>query len=318
MTAINAIVQSAYSNVASASVPILPAVPTALTAVNGAECRRAAHRQSHLDGEHVKRDRVHDPAVGQLDLRQRHHHDQRGAHGDHPDGLRPQPEHGVLLPHPGQQRGDRLVRMAERGAVPESSPTRNRTTRLGRRFPAPPQLLEAATAVRQPEKDHDHAHDTSVPTEHLEGRCPWQREPRGPVELASRCAPGRRVLPATSSASSSSRPESGLDGIPLAVADTIRQPWWQPGVTHYTIDIGQFTDQLHPDLPNSTRPVGFRSERELPSPRRHHRGQARCAGPGHVPYSGADAHPAGRSLIMGTKNQHNPANSISTAASSRG
>ena len=33
--------------------------------------------------------------------------------------------------------------------------------------------------------------------------------------------------------------------------------WWQPGVTHYTIDIGQFTDQLHPDLPNPTRLWGF-------------------------------------------------------------
>ncbi len=41
------------------------------------------------------------------------------------------------------------------------------------------------------------------------------------------------------------------------MADTTRQPWWQPGVTHYTIDIGQFTDQLHPDLPNPTRLWGF-------------------------------------------------------------
>ena len=48
-----------------------------------------------------------------------------------------------------------------------------------------------------------------------------------------------------------------LGGIPLAAADTTPQPWWQPGVTHYTIDIGQFTDQLHPDLPNPTRLWGF-------------------------------------------------------------
>ncbi len=48
-----------------------------------------------------------------------------------------------------------------------------------------------------------------------------------------------------------------LGGIPLATSDTTPQPWWQPGVTHYTIDIGQFTDQLHPDLANPTRLWGF-------------------------------------------------------------
>ena len=48
-----------------------------------------------------------------------------------------------------------------------------------------------------------------------------------------------------------------LGGIPLAVADSTRQPWWQPGVTHYTIDIRQFEDHLHPDLPNATRLWGF-------------------------------------------------------------
>jgi spore coat protein A len=45
--------------------------------------------------------------------------------------------------------------------------------------------------------------------------------------------------------------------IPLAQPDTVNPGWWQPGVTHYTIDIGQFTDQLHPDLPNPTRLWGF-------------------------------------------------------------
>ena len=49
----------------------------------------------------------------------------------------------------------------------------------------------------------------------------------------------------------------GGAGIPLAEPDTKRQSWWQPGVTHYTIDIGQFADQLHPDLPNPTRLWGF-------------------------------------------------------------
>jgi hypothetical protein len=49
----------------------------------------------------------------------------------------------------------------------------------------------------------------------------------------------------------------GGTGIPLAQPDTVTQPWWQPGVTHYTIDIRQFADQLHPDLPNPTRLWGF-------------------------------------------------------------
>ena len=38
----------------------------------------------------------------------------------------------------------------------------------------------------------------------------------------------------------------GGSGIPIAQPDTVRKPWWQPGVTHYTIDIAQFSDQLHP------------------------------------------------------------------------
>ena len=47
-------------------------------------------------------------------------------------------------------------------------------------------------------------------------------------------------------------------GIPLATPDTgPPQPWWQPGATHYTIDISQFEDQLHPVLPNPTRLWGY-------------------------------------------------------------
>jgi spore coat protein A, manganese oxidase len=44
--------------------------------------------------------------------------------------------------------------------------------------------------------------------------------------------------------------------ISLAQADTNNPGWWQAGVDHYTIDIGQFDDQLHPDLPE-TRLWGF-------------------------------------------------------------
>ncbi len=49
----------------------------------------------------------------------------------------------------------------------------------------------------------------------------------------------------------------GGNGIPLAQPDTVNPGWWQPGATHYTIDIGQFADQLHPDLPNPTRLWGY-------------------------------------------------------------
>ncbi len=49
----------------------------------------------------------------------------------------------------------------------------------------------------------------------------------------------------------------GGSGIPVAQPDTVAQPWWQPGVTHYTIDIRQYTDELHPELPYPTRLWGF-------------------------------------------------------------
>ena len=50
----------------------------------------------------------------------------------------------------------------------------------------------------------------------------------------------------------------GID-IPLMVPDdpASNPGWWQPGVTHYTIDIGQFEDRLHPALPNRTRLWGY-------------------------------------------------------------
>jgi spore coat protein A, manganese oxidase len=41
----------------------------------------------------------------------------------------------------------------------------------------------------------------------------------------------------------------GGAGIPLAAKDTVAQPWWKPGVDHYTIGISEYTDQLHPFLP---------------------------------------------------------------------
>jgi spore coat protein A len=50
----------------------------------------------------------------------------------------------------------------------------------------------------------------------------------------------------------------GATGIPIAAKDTGPRPaWWQPGVDHYTIDIGQYEDQLHPDLEAPTRLWGF-------------------------------------------------------------
>jgi spore coat protein A, manganese oxidase len=53
------------------------------------------------------------------------------------------------------------------------------------------------------------------------------------------------------------RRAGAINGIPLSHQDTARRQWWQPGVDHYTIDIGQFEDQLHPDLPNPTRLWGY-------------------------------------------------------------
>jgi spore coat protein A len=51
----------------------------------------------------------------------------------------------------------------------------------------------------------------------------------------------------------------GGSGIPVMTSDpaSSNPGWWQPGVTHYTIDIGQYEDKLHPDLPNPTRLRGY-------------------------------------------------------------
>ncbi len=49
----------------------------------------------------------------------------------------------------------------------------------------------------------------------------------------------------------------GPGGIPVAQPDTVNPGWWQPGVTHYTIGIKEYSDQLHPELPHATRLFGF-------------------------------------------------------------
>jgi spore coat protein A, manganese oxidase len=49
----------------------------------------------------------------------------------------------------------------------------------------------------------------------------------------------------------------GVGQIPVAGKDASGPTWWQPGVDHYTIDIGQFTDQLHPTQTNGTRLWGY-------------------------------------------------------------
>jgi spore coat protein A len=46
-------------------------------------------------------------------------------------------------------------------------------------------------------------------------------------------------------------------GIPIAAKDTVTEEWWQPGVDHYGIDMRQFSDQLHSELPNPTRLWGY-------------------------------------------------------------
>jgi spore coat protein A len=52
------------------------------------------------------------------------------------------------------------------------------------------------------------------------------------------------------------QPLRGVGEIPLAASDGT-STWGSTTATHYTIDIGQFEDQLHPDLPNPTRLRGF-------------------------------------------------------------
>ncbi len=48
----------------------------------------------------------------------------------------------------------------------------------------------------------------------------------------------------------------GGTGIPVMTPDVVAQPWWQSGVTHYTIDVGQYQDLLHPSL-GPTRLRGY-------------------------------------------------------------
>ncbi len=52
------------------------------------------------------------------------------------------------------------------------------------------------------------------------------------------------------------QPLRGVGDIPVAASDGTRT-WGSVTATHYTIDVGQFEDQLHPDLPNPTRLWGF-------------------------------------------------------------
>jgi len=48
------------------------------------------------------------------------------------------------------------------------------------------------------------------------------------------------------------QPMRAVGDIPVAAADKTPPSWTQPGATHYTIDIGQYEDTLHPDMPGTT------------------------------------------------------------------
>ncbi|HEY3312644.1 MAG TPA: multicopper oxidase domain-containing protein [Anaerolineales bacterium] len=52
------------------------------------------------------------------------------------------------------------------------------------------------------------------------------------------------------------QPLRGVGEIPIAASDGTRT-WGSTVATHYSIDIADFQDQLHPDLPNPTRLRGF-------------------------------------------------------------
>ena len=64
--------------------------------------------------------------------------------------------------------------------------------------------------------------------------------------------------PRTSASSSSRCGGPGAPAPPAQPGHDEAEPWWQPGVTHYSIDIGEYTDQLHPDLPQPDSAVGLR------------------------------------------------------------
>ena len=89
------------------------------------------------------------------------------------------------------------------------------------------------------------------------------------LTIGSAAVAGLLISPKRASGATSSAPAGALrkfiqplrgiggGGIPVAQPDAIHQPWWQPGVQHYTIDIGQFEDRLHPALPDATRLWGY-------------------------------------------------------------
>jgi spore coat protein A len=100
----------------------------------------------------------------------------------------------------------------------------------------------------------------------------------------------------------------GRTGVPVAVPDKVNPSWVQPGATHYTIDILQFSDQLHPDLPNPTRLWGF--GQPTLSPVRHLGGiiAAKKGAPVQITFRNklpaAHLFPVDRT-IMGTEGQDN-------------
>ena len=118
-----------------------------------------------------------------------------------------------------------------------------------------------------------------------------------PLAMARRCADRRGVLPERQApqvhpAASESRPRrhpAGRGGHDPAALVAAR--------SHPLHDRHRAVHRpAAPGPPESDSPVGFRSERELPAPRRHHRGQARHARPDHVPQQPAARRTSCRSI----------------------
>ncbi|MDD5370798.1 MAG: multicopper oxidase domain-containing protein [Anaerolineaceae bacterium] len=77
-----------------------------------------------------------------------------------------------------------------------------------------------------------------------------QADPGGPIEPFSQSAYLTKFVDPLRGV--------GGTGIPVAKPDTVNPGWWQPGVDHYTIDIAEFTDRLHSELPaTGTRLWGY-------------------------------------------------------------
>ena len=141
---------SAYTNTAQVIVPVLPALPSALTANNGPN--QGNQRRVDLTWDENANNVTGSPSSG----RPCRVHGRRCQHGrrrqrDDLDDLRTHPEHRLLLPHPVEQRHRRVVRLGARLAAAHPHHPVNRTN-AGAAHPRRPSFPRPTRAVLQPER----------------------------------------------------------------------------------------------------------------------------------------------------------------------